>query len=187
MPAPSAGWIVAFTGRSNGDYAFQLWEVADWEGRMTAHVRLCRLLLAAAASALALAMPGAAAELNPAALAYKLPDQIKWNPPSAAGSQNAVLVGDPSKPGLYAVRNKWLKGPFQPPALPSQRPLHHRAERDVVDGQRSDIRSRPQRWPSRRHLRHPFRQAGALGRRQGRGRLAGDRRRWARDEHGGRS
>ena len=59
---------------------------------MTAHVRLCRLLLAAAASALALAMPGAAAELNPAALAYKLPDQIKWNPPSAAGSQNSVLV-----------------------------------------------------------------------------------------------
>src|SRR5262249_8049588 len=78
--------------------------------RMTAHVRLCRLLLAAAASALALAMPSAAAELNPAALAYKLPDQIKWNPPSAAGSQNAVLVGDPSKPGFYVVRNKWLKG-----------------------------------------------------------------------------
>ena len=77
---------------------------------MTAHVRLCRLLLAAAASALALAMPGAAAELNPAALAYKLPDQIKWNPPSAAGAQNAVLVGDPSKPGLYIVLNKWLKG-----------------------------------------------------------------------------
>ena len=38
------------------------------------------------------------------------PDQIRWNPPSAAGAQNAVLVGDPSKPGLYVVRNKWLKG-----------------------------------------------------------------------------
>src|SRR5262249_60710892 len=77
---------------------------------MTAHLRLCRLLFVAAASALALAMPGAAAELNPAALTYKLPDQIKWNPPSAAGSQNSVLVGDPSKPGLYVVRNTWLKG-----------------------------------------------------------------------------
>src|SRR2546430_15753448 len=77
---------------------------------MTAHVRLCRLLLAAAASVLALAMPADAAELNPAALVYKLPDQIKWNPPSAAGSQNSVLVGDPSKPGLYVVLNKWLKG-----------------------------------------------------------------------------
>jgi hypothetical protein len=39
-----------------------------------------------------------------------LPDQIKWNPPSAAGAQNSVLVGDPSKPGLYVVLNKWLKG-----------------------------------------------------------------------------
>ena len=77
---------------------------------MTAHLSSCRLLLAAAASALALAMPGDAAELNPAALAYKLPDQIKWNPPSAAGSQNSVLVGDPSKPGLYVVLNKRLKG-----------------------------------------------------------------------------
>ena len=77
---------------------------------MTAHLSPYRLLLAAAASALVLAMPGAAAELNPAALAYKLPDQIKWNPPSAAGSQNSVLVGDPSKPGLYVVLNKWLKG-----------------------------------------------------------------------------
>src|SRR5262249_36948130 len=51
-----------------------------------------------------------AAELNPAALAYKLPDQIKWNPPTPAGSQNAVLVGDPGKPGLYVVLNTWLKG-----------------------------------------------------------------------------
>jgi quercetin dioxygenase-like cupin family protein len=101
---------VAFTGRSNGDYAFQLWNVAEGEKRMIAHLSSCRLLLAAAASALALAMPGDAAELNPAALAYKLPDQIKWNPPSAAGSQNSVLVGDPSKPGLYVVLNKWLKG-----------------------------------------------------------------------------
>ncbi len=77
---------------------------------MSAHSSPCRLLLAAAAFALGLAMPGDAAELNPAALAYKLPDQIKWNPPSAAGSQNSVLVGDPSKPGLYVVLNKWLKG-----------------------------------------------------------------------------
>jgi len=51
-----------------------------------------------------------AVELNPAALIYQRPDQIKWNPPSAAGSQNSVLVGDPSKPGLYVVLNKWLKG-----------------------------------------------------------------------------
>lgn len=51
-----------------------------------------------------------AAELNPAALAFKLPDQIPWSKPDARGSQNAVLVGDPSKPGFYAVMTKWTKG-----------------------------------------------------------------------------
>ena len=61
---------------------------------------------------LAFAFVGAsyAAELNPAALIYQRPDQIKWNAPSAAGAQNSVLVGDPSKDGLYVVRNRWLKG-----------------------------------------------------------------------------
>jgi hypothetical protein len=67
--------------------------------------------LALAIPMLALSLAGAAAAgLDPAALIYQRPDQIKWNPPSAAGAQNAVLVGDPSKPGLYIVLNKWLKG-----------------------------------------------------------------------------
>ena len=73
---------------------------------MSAHVS--RWALAVTAFTLALALPGYAVELNPAARVYKLPDQIKWNPPSAAGSQNAVLMGDPSKPGLYIVLQKWL-------------------------------------------------------------------------------
>ena len=51
-----------------------------------------------------------AAELNPAAVIYKLPDQIKWSEPDARGVQNSVLVGDPAKPGFYAVMTKWLKG-----------------------------------------------------------------------------
>ena len=71
---------------------------------------LRHLLLAAPILALGPTLAAHAAELNPAAVAYQLPDQIKWNPPSAAGSQNSVLVGDPSKPGLYVVLNKWLKG-----------------------------------------------------------------------------
>lgn len=53
---------------------------------------------------------GSAAELNPAAVVYKMPDQIPWGPVNAAGAQVAVLVGDPSKPGFYAVYNKWTKG-----------------------------------------------------------------------------
>jgi quercetin dioxygenase-like cupin family protein len=69
-----------------------------------------RLLLAAPLLALGSTMAADAVELNPAAVAYQLPDQIKWNPPNAGGSQNAVMVGDPAKPGLYVVLNKWLKG-----------------------------------------------------------------------------
>lgn len=51
-----------------------------------------------------------AAGLNPAAVTFKLPDQIPWSPPSPAGAQNAVLVGDPTKEGLYVVMVKWLAG-----------------------------------------------------------------------------
>jgi hypothetical protein len=47
-----------------------------------------------------------AADLNPAALAYKLPDQIHWVE-GKGGAANAVLVGDPSKPGLYIVLTRW--------------------------------------------------------------------------------
>ena len=53
---------------------------------------------------------GATAELNPAAVIYKLPDQIPWGPVNPAGAQSAVVVGDPSKPGFYMVYNRWTKG-----------------------------------------------------------------------------
>jgi len=58
---------------------------------------------------IATAVPAGSAkapDVNPAALAYKLPDQIKWST-EANGAQQAVLVGDPSKPGLYVVLTKW--------------------------------------------------------------------------------
>lgn len=51
-----------------------------------------------------------AVDLDPKVLAFKLPDQIKWGPVTPAGSQQAVLYGDPDKPGLYAVLNKWTAG-----------------------------------------------------------------------------
>jgi hypothetical protein len=50
----------------------------------------------------------AAAELNPKAIAIQLPKDIKWVRNEAAGSETAVLVGDPAKPGLYVVLQKWL-------------------------------------------------------------------------------
>ena len=66
-----------------------------------------------------LALSAAAAyggELNPAALTFKLPDQIEWKSPSPdAGVQQSILVGDPAKPGLYMVLTKWLPGHMSRP------------------------------------------------------------------------
>jgi hypothetical protein len=47
-----------------------------------------------------------ATDLNPAAIAYRLPDQIKWTD-EPIGSKHAILLGDPDKPGLYVVLVKW--------------------------------------------------------------------------------
>src|ERR1700754_2615296 len=66
--------------------------------------------LAIPASLVAMTCVGPAAELNPAAAIYKLPEQIPWGPVNAGGAQSAVVVGDPTKPGFYAVYNKWTKG-----------------------------------------------------------------------------
>jgi hypothetical protein len=48
----------------------------------------------------------AKADLDPKALIYTLPDQIKWTG-GDGGAQQAILEGDPSKPGLYIVLTKW--------------------------------------------------------------------------------
>jgi hypothetical protein len=48
----------------------------------------------------------AKADLNPAALAYKLPNQIAWTE-EANGAKQAVLRGDLAKPGPYIVLVKW--------------------------------------------------------------------------------
>jgi hypothetical protein len=69
-----------------------------------------RFLLVAPILGFALASPGYAAELDPAAVVYKLPDQIPWSPADDRGVQSAVMFGDPSKPGLYIVLTKWLAG-----------------------------------------------------------------------------
>ena len=79
------------------------------EKTMTIPTRLWRYLVIPISLAAMLSI-SSAAELNPAAVIYKLPDQIPWGPVNAAGAQNAVVVGDPSKPGFYMVYNKWTKG-----------------------------------------------------------------------------
>ena len=66
------------------------------------------LLFGAAALAM-LSGSATAAELNPAAVTYTLPDKIVWKP-NVPGSEQAVLAGDPTKPGLYVYMIKWLPG-----------------------------------------------------------------------------
>jgi len=62
----------------------------------------------AAALVIGFIAPAAAAELNPKAVIYTLPKDLKWK--DNGGNANVVLFGDPSKPGLYGVLNKWKAG-----------------------------------------------------------------------------
>jgi hypothetical protein len=71
---------------------------------------MMKWLFAVLATVLLTANAALAVELDPKVLAFNLPDQIKWGPVTPAGSQQAVLYGDPDKPGLYAVLNKWTSG-----------------------------------------------------------------------------
>jgi quercetin dioxygenase-like cupin family protein len=77
---------------------------------MRSGFRFGRLLMAAPILVFGLAVASHAGELNPAAVVYKLPDQIPWSAPNERGVQQAVVVGDPSKPGLYVTYVKWLAG-----------------------------------------------------------------------------
>jgi quercetin dioxygenase-like cupin family protein len=47
------------------------------------------------------------ADLNPAAIAITLQKDIKWV--EGRGSDNAILAGDPTKPGLYVELTRWHK------------------------------------------------------------------------------
>lgn len=70
-----------------------------------------QVTLVASTIALSVAVAGSstvnsAEPLNPKAIAIKLPDQIPWV--RNEGSEIAVVYGDPAKPGLYVVLQKWL-------------------------------------------------------------------------------
>jgi hypothetical protein len=56
-----------------------------------------------------------AAELDRAAVDFKTPGEIKWVRNAAGTNESAVLFGDPSKPGPYVVRLKWLPGNMSRP------------------------------------------------------------------------
>ena len=71
-----------------------------------------KLLAAAVLTAMLAPAASHAVELDPKAVVYQLPDQIKWGPVTPAGNQQAVLFGDTTKPGLYGVLTKWVAGNY---------------------------------------------------------------------------
>jgi len=59
---------------------------------------------------------GSFTALDPKAVGVLLPDQYKWRDPTLAAPTNqAVLHGDPSKPGLYVVVNTYKPGAYSRP------------------------------------------------------------------------
>jgi hypothetical protein len=54
-------------------------------------------------------------QLDPKVVTFKLPDQIAWKDNPKAGNRSAVLQGDPTKPGPYAMLLQWLPGNMSRP------------------------------------------------------------------------
>jgi hypothetical protein len=79
------------------------------------HVKAMMTVIALSVAAAGSTAINAAEPLNPKALAFKLPEQIPWKRNAAGTAENAVLYGDPEKPGLYVVLNKWLPGNMSRP------------------------------------------------------------------------
>ena len=63
-------------------------------------------------------------ELDPKAISISLPKDIKWTATNG-GNEQAVLLGDPSKPGLYIVLTKW-------PPHRNSRPHSHPNDRYIT-------------------------------------------------------
>jgi quercetin dioxygenase-like cupin family protein len=73
------------------------------------------LILITSAIALSIASTASAAELDPKAISIKLPDQIIWKRNAAGTNESSVLIGDPTKPGLYVQMFRWLPGNMSRP------------------------------------------------------------------------
>jgi quercetin dioxygenase-like cupin family protein len=55
------------------------------------------------------------ADVDPKAVEVIPPSEIKWVRNAAGTSEQAVLFGDPTKPGPYVMRIKWLPGNMSRP------------------------------------------------------------------------
>lgn len=78
----------------------------DKEQIMSDYLILRRRVFGAFAAAMFLSLAPMKADLDPAAITYTLPKDIKWIM-SSNGSGTVTLAGDPSKPGFYAQLVLW--------------------------------------------------------------------------------
>ncbi len=77
---------------------------------MTRTVLLAVLLMIAVGGS-----PGFPADIDRSVADFKTPADIKWVRNAAGTNESAVLFGDPSKPGPYATRVRWLPGNMSRP------------------------------------------------------------------------
>jgi quercetin dioxygenase-like cupin family protein len=83
-------------------------------------------IVAALAAAAASAPLPDLSSLNPAALKALVPEKVEWKAAAGiGGTETAVLVGDPDKPGFYVVMNRFHPGNFS-------RPHYHPGERHIM-------------------------------------------------------
>ena len=126
------------------------------------------------------------AGLDPKAVAYVRPDQYKWRDPAHKTPTNQVILhGDPSKPGLYVTLNKFTAGAFS-------RPHFHPNDRFIMVlqgtwwvGTGPKFDTEQHRPDADGHVRDPFRQGHPLRRLEGRRRAGPDHRHGAGDQHTG--
>ena len=82
---------------------------------MSPRTRLVGAAIAFGLAAMSMATVAAAQQLDPKVVGFKLPDQITWVENARSGNRTAVLQGDPSKSGPYAVLLQWLPGKMSRP------------------------------------------------------------------------
>lgn len=73
------------------------------------------LLLVLFASVMMAASVSLAAQIDRSVADFKTPAEIKWIRNAAGTNESVVLFGDPSKPGPYVTRIRWLPGNMSRP------------------------------------------------------------------------
>ena len=77
--------------------------------------RIASLVVLAVVAMLVVVPSASAADIDRTAVDFTPPGGIKWIRNAAGTNESAVLFGDPSKPGPYVVRLKWLPGNMSRP------------------------------------------------------------------------